>query len=119
MARSQYIEGLLPTPVKKIEAKIPYLSWSAVNWHRYLGHASPQLPASKCLAEIGLFVQRADSDLTRAGHRIGAALHPFDRFIYVRDLPQPETGDQLPDLGERAVDEGAARAVKGHALALR
>src|ERR1700682_3897462 len=31
-------------------------------------------------AEVGHFVNRPDFDFARAGHRIGAALHPLDRL---------------------------------------
>src|SRR4051812_5908094 len=47
------------------------------------------------LAEIGHLVNRPDFDLARAGHRVGAALRPFDRLGHVLDLPEPETGDQF------------------------
>ena len=68
------------------------------------------------LAEISGLEHRADFDLARAWHRIGAALHPR-ALGHVLDLPEPEAGDQLAGLGKGAVN-GAARAVKGHALAL-
>src|SRR5712692_8017595 len=42
-----------------------------------------------------------------ARHRIGAALHPFDRLFLRLDLPQPEAGDQLLRLGEGPVDHRA------------
>src|SRR5215217_4830912 len=71
------------------------------------------------LAEISGLEHRPDFDLARAGHRIGAALYPRDCLGHVLDLPEPETGDQLAGLGKRAVNDGAAWAVKGHALALR
>ena len=44
------------------------------------------------LAEISGLEHWADLDLTRAGHRIGAALQSRDRLGHVLDLPQPEAG---------------------------
>src|SRR3954471_8231382 len=70
------------------------------------------------LAEVSGLEHWADLDLARPGHRIGAALPPFDCLGHVLDLPQPEAGDQLAGLGKGAVNDGAAWAVKGHALAL-
>src|SRR5438876_12178755 len=69
-------------------------------------------------AEVGHVEDRPDLDLARAEHRIRAALHPLDRLGHVFDLPQPEAGDQLAGLGEGTVDDHAAGAVEGHALAL-
>src|SRR3954468_1235367 len=69
-------------------------------------------------AEVGGLEHWADFDFARAGHRIGAALHPCDRLGHVLDLPEPEAGNQLAGLREGPVDLGAARAVEGHALAL-
>src|SRR3954464_9871241 len=71
------------------------------------------------LAEVGGLEHRADLDLARAGHRIGAALHPGDRLRHILDLPEPEAGDELVGLSEGAVDDRAALAVEGDALALR
>jgi hypothetical protein len=39
------------------------------------------------VAEVGSLEHRADLDLARAEHRIGAALHPLDRLGDVLDLP--------------------------------
>jgi hypothetical protein len=62
------------------------------------------------LAEVSGLEHWADLDLARAGHRIGAALHPCDRLGHVLDLPQPEAGDQLAGLGKGAVNDGATSA---------
>ena len=70
------------------------------------------------VAEILQLIERADLDLARAGHRVGAALHPLDRLGHVFDLPNPVAGDQLAGLGEGPVDDGATGAVEGHPLAL-
>ena len=48
-----------------------------------------------------------------------AALYPGDRLVHVLDLPEPKAGDQLSCLGERPVDDGAARAVERNTLAPR
>src|SRR3954471_15694621 len=73
----------------------------------------------ECLAEVGCLEHRADFDLAWTGHRIGAALHPLHSFSHVLDLPEPEASDYLAGLGKGPVDDGALRAVKGHALAVR
>src|SRR6185312_17308761 len=54
--------------------------------------------------------------------RLGAALErgalePLDRLGPRLHLPQPETGDQLLALGERAVDHRALPAVEAHTRA--
>src|SRR5919106_4365994 len=59
-------------------------------------------------AEVLRFEHLADLNLgLLSGHRIGAALDPLDGLFPGLALPQPETGDQLLRLGERAVDHGA------------
>src|SRR3954451_21941345 len=57
------------------------------------------------LAEVSRLEHRPDFDLARAGYRIGAALHPFDRLGHVLNLPEPETSDQLAGLGKRAIND--------------
>ena len=69
-------------------------------------------------AKVSRLEHWADLDLARAGHRVGAALHPLHGFSQVLDLPESEAGDQLAGLGKGAVNDGAAWAIKGHALAL-
>src|SRR5687768_6772298 len=69
--------------------------------------------------EVLHLVDRTDFDLARAEHRVGAALHPFDGFGHVLDLPKPVARDQLAGFGERAVDHGAAWTVERDALAER
>src|SRR3546814_12495892 len=62
---------------------------------------------------------RSDFQFTRPGHRIGAALGPGDGLVHVLDLPDPVAGDQLPGLGEGAVDHRPVRTVEGDPLARR
>src|SRR5690606_32631198 len=86
-----------------------------------LRHVLAQLAVtlpSLVLLEVLQLVHRADLDLAGARHRIGAALHPLHRLGHVLDLPEPIACDQLTGLGEGTVDDGALRAVEGHALAL-
>ena len=58
-------------------------------------------------AEVLGLEHLADLDLRVLQHRVGAALDPLDRLVLRAHLPQPEAGDQLLGLGERAVDHGA------------
>src|SRR4249920_2900078 len=58
-------------------------------------------------AEIFRFEDLADLDLGRAAlEQRGAALHPLDRFVERFDLDDPEAGDELLRLRERAVNDG-------------
>src|SRR6185369_274423 len=61
----------------------------------------------------------ADLDLGLPRHGVGAALHPLDRLLLRLDLPDPESGDELLRLRERAVDHAALRAGEPHARAFR
>src|SRR3990167_7775292 len=71
------------------------------------------------ITEILHFIKGADLDLARPEHRVGTALHPFDRLVHVLDFPYPVTGDQFARFGERPVDHGAAGAVERNPLAER
>ena len=61
-------------------------------------------------AEILGFEHLTDFDFRFAGHRIGATLHPFDRFFLGLHLQQPEAGDQILRLRKRTVDDRALAA---------
>src|SRR3954471_4721532 len=70
-------------------------------------------------AEVLGLEHLADLDLgLGAGHRVGAALDPLDRLFLRLHLPEPEAGDQLLRLGERAVGDNAPLAREAHARAL-
>jgi hypothetical protein len=69
-------------------------------------------------AEIGGVEHRADLDLARAGHGVGATLDPLHGLGHVLDLPEPETGDELPRLGKGAIDDSTLLPVEGDLLAL-
>src|SRR6476660_1669323 len=58
-------------------------------------------------AEVIGLEHLANLDLRLPGHRVGAALDPFDRLFLGTDLPDPVAGDQLLRLGERTVDHGS------------
>src|SRR4029077_4970809 len=58
-------------------------------------------------AEVGGLEHRADLDLARARHGVGATLYPLDGLGHVLDLPEPETGDELLRLGRGAIDDRA------------
>src|ERR1700722_20783965 len=70
-------------------------------------------------AEITRFEQLANLDLEILMSGIGAALDPFDRFFLGFHLPDPEAGDQLLGLGERAIDHGLLASGELDARALR
>src|SRR5688572_14444777 len=60
------------------------------------------------LAEVVGLEDRSNLELrlfTR--HRIRTATYPLDRLVHRLHLPQPEAGDELLRLGERAVNDGA------------
>ena len=61
-------------------------------------------------------VELAQLELDAAVER--RALEPLERLLARRALPDPEAGDQLLGLGERAVDDGALPALEAHARAL-
>src|ERR1700712_4433249 len=67
----------------------------------------------KSSLEVGRLIKRPDFDLARSGHGVGATLHPCDRFVHVRNLPQPEAGDHFLGLGKRPVGDQPACAVEG------
>src|SRR5438067_899978 len=69
--------------------------------------------------EVLGFKHRANLDLSVLVVGIGAALDPSDRLLHGLHLPEPETGKQLFRLGERPVDDHAARSGEPNALALR
>src|SRR6202040_1395845 len=75
-------------------------------------------PKDSSSSQINHLVQRPDFDLARSRHGIGAALHPGDRLVHVLDFPEPEAGDQLAGLGERAVDDRTAGTIERNTLAL-
>ena len=52
----------------------------------------------------------ADFDFGVAAVGVGATLDPLDGLFEGLDLPEPEAGDELLGLGERAVDDGARLA---------
>src|SRR3712207_3551072 len=70
------------------------------------------------LAEVLGLEDRAQLEEGLALHRVRAALGPLDGLLHRPDLPQPEPGDELLGLGERAVDGAAVAAGEAHAGAL-
>src|SRR6266487_1781155 len=58
-------------------------------------------------AEVLGLEDLADLDVAVLREGVGAALDPRDRLLLRLYLPEPEAGDQLLRLGERAVDHGA------------
>ncbi len=68
--------------------------------------------------QISYLVQRPDFYLARSGHGIRAALHPGHRLVHVLDFPEPITGDQLPGVGKRPVDNGTTGTIKRNTLAV-
>ena len=91
-------------------------SWSAI-WSR---RRSSWSASSGChgFGEVGGFEDGADFDFAGAEHRVGGALDPLHGLVHVLDLPEPIAGDQFTGRVEGAVDDGAAVAVKAHALTL-
>src|SRR5690348_1601078 len=57
------------------------------------------------LAEVLVLEDLPDLDDRIALHRVRAALDPLDGLLQRADLPQPEAGDQLLGLRERAVHD--------------
>src|SRR5262245_62049846 len=62
------------------------------------------------------FLDRPDLDLRRHGHRIGAALHPGNRLLHGRQLPDPVASDEIA--GEWSVCDRARATIESYALAL-
>src|SRR5215468_5336190 len=79
--------------------------------------ALPQLWRERLTEIIGC-EHLANFDLAVVLMRVGAALHPLDRLGEGGDLPQPEAGNQLLGLGERAVGDDALLAGKRYPRAL-
>src|SRR3954471_14639080 len=69
----------------------------------------PELRSER-LAEVVGLEDLADLDLGLRALGVGNALDPLDRLLLRLGLDQPEAGDQLLRLGERAVDHGALGA---------
>src|SRR5215213_8730383 len=84
-------------------------------------HALLALPhlGRELVAKVLGLEDLADLDLRRSRHRVRAALDPLDRLLERLGLHQPEAGDELLGLGERAVDDGPVAAGKADACALR
>src|ERR1051326_5829059 len=78
----------------------------------------PQL-GRELRAEVFRLEYLADLDLGLPGHGIGTTLHPLDRLLLRLHLPDPEPGDELLRLRERAVDDAALRPAEPHARAFR
>ena len=73
----------------------------------------------EALAEIRRLVVRSNLEIRFfAGHRVRALLRPLDRLFDRLHFPDPEAGDELLGLGERAVDDRPFRAVEANALAV-
>src|SRR5216684_338199 len=60
--------------------------------------------------EIFRFEHLPNLNLRLARHRIRAALDPLDRLFHRPYLPQPESGNQLLGLSERAIDHAPLRS---------
>src|SRR5207245_9436616 len=75
--------------------------------------------ALNCLAGREILQLEDLPDLDLGSSIEGGPLEPLDRLIHGLHLPQPESGNQLLGLGERAIGADSLSIPELHALALR